>query len=183
MNDVIKLMDLIEGCKKGDKKSQSIFFEKYYDLTKKTISYYYKDKDGINDIIQDVFIKVFNKIHLYDNEGSFDGWFKKVVKNHIFDILRQKKKMITVEYVDSIDSDIIDLEYENNIDEKLNDIKKLSETLSKSYGIVFNMYFIEQLSHKEIADKLGISEGTSKSNLHKAKKNIIDKLKEKKYDR
>ena len=80
------------------------------------------------------------------------------------------------------DYDVYNNEYENNRLEKIKDIKRLSEDLSEKYGLVFKMYLIENMSHQEISNELGITIGTSKSNLHKAKKKIYNELKNKKYE-
>ena len=178
-----QLIDLIEGCKKGDIKSQNSLFNEFSKSVRVVIKKYYRDIHTINDIEQDAFIKIFKSINKYEFKGSFEGWLKKIVKNLIIDGIRNKKMDFT--YDDKFDcyhtttEDM--LSYDYSADEKISDIIDESNKLSHSYGLVFKLYYIEGLSHKDISTELGINEGTSKSNLHKAKKNIYQKLKNKVY--
>ena len=98
-------------------------------------------------------------------------------------MIRSRKNVVEYsEYMVGEDYDVYDNEYENIRLEKIKDIKKLAKEMKGKYGLVFNMYYMDEMSHKEIAQKLSINVGTSKSNLHKAKKKIYDKLKNKKYE-
>lgn len=178
-----KLESVLEGCKNNNLKCQNYLYGNYVHIVKSVAYKYYRDKHIVNDIVQESFIKIFNSLHKYDNKGSFEGWIKKIVRNLIVDGFRKKK--IDFTYDDKFDTYYTSIEdvktYDYSYDEKISDIIDESNKLSHSYGLVFKLYYIEGLSHKDISTELGINEGTSKSNLHKAKKNIYQKLKNKVY--
>lgn len=139
---------------------------------------YVNDRDTAQEIVQEGFIKVYDKMSSFDLTGSFDAWIKRVMINTCIDYIRKNNKYNFVELTDSNNSVLdeeedFELEYELKRELALESIQKLSP----AYKTVFNLYYVDDLSHKEIAEKLGISEGTSKSNLAKAKlrlKQIIE---------
>ena len=138
---------------------------------------YTNDRDAAQDILQEGFIKIFDKITTFESNGSFEGWMRRIVTNTALDYLRKSKKFNFVEenevntkeeYIEAGD----ELEYENAIEIKAEFALEAINQLSPAYKTVFNLFVMEEYSHKEIADMLGISEGTSKSNLAKAKANL-----------
>ena len=176
------MVSIIDGCKNNDRKSQNDLYKLYYGVAYGLVSKYYKDKSTIDDVVQTAFVKIYNNLHKYKFEGSFEGWIRKLVKNHTIDNIRKSRN--DVEYVDnlSLSGDYYDVvDFIHIKEEMLRDIIELSNNLSECYSLVFKMYFLEDMTHKDIATKLGINEGTSKSNLHKAKNKIKEKLKNKVY--
>lgn len=138
---------------------------------------YTSDKDTAQEIVQEGFIKVFEKIHLFDFKGSFEGWIRRIFSNNAIDHIRKSKKLPDLVDDNSsfkdLDEDIYELEdIEMERTMKAEEAMKAISELSPQYRTVFNMYVIEEYTHKEIAEQLGISEGTSKSNLAKAKANL-----------
>jgi|694.fasta_scaffold134072_5 RNA polymerase sigma factor (sigma-70 family) len=141
------------------------------------------DKEKANDFCQLGFIKVHQKMGMYDGSGSLEGWIQRIIKNTIIDELRKEKRSPKRKDVDfgREDLDLEDMPNEEPMF-SMSDIKDAMETLSPSYKRIFNMYYFEDMSHQEIADELGISDGTSKSNLFKAKANVksyLEKLNKK----
>jgi len=141
------------------------------------------DKEKANDFCQLGFIKVHQKMGMYDGSGSLEGWIQRIIKNTIIDELRKEKRSPKRKDVDFgyEDLGIEDIPNEEPVF-SMSDIKDAMESLSPSYKKVFNMYYFENMSHQEIADELGISDGTSKSNLFKAKANVksyLEKLNKK----
>lgn len=171
------LNEVIEGCLRGDKISQSEMYQCHKKIAYTTIKRYIKNDMDAEDILQNGFIKLYNCIDKYDGKGSFDGWVYRIFRNMSIDFLRKKK--YPIEYCDNVD---VPIEEDVNNEEKLNDIHFVLQTLPKSYKVAMSMYYYEDLPHKEIAKRLNINEGTSKSNLHKAKNKIIKKLKNKVYE-
>ena len=169
------LNTVIEGCLKGDKLSQSEMYRCYKKIAYTTVKRYIKNDMDAEDILQNGFIKLYNCINRYDGKGSFDGWISTIFKNMSIDFLRKKK--YPIEYCDNVD---VPIEEDVNNEEKLNDITLVLETLPASHKTAIIMYYYEDLTHKEISDRLNIHEGTS--NLHRAKNNIIKKLKNKVYE-
>jgi RNA polymerase sigma-70 factor (ECF subfamily) len=172
----MELNTVIEGCLRGNKISQSEMYRCYKKIVYATIKRYIKNDMDAEDILQNGFIKLYGCINQYDSKGSFEGWICRIFKNMSIDFLRQKK--YSFEYCDNLDIPVIE---DDNNEEKLNDITLVLETLPKSHKTAIIMYYYKDLTHKEISNRLNISVGTSKSNLHKAKNNIIKKLKNKVY--
>lgn len=160
---------LILGCVNNDNKSQ----EKLYNLMKGKMLMvchkYTNDTDTAQEIMQLGFIKLFNNISKYDNNGSFDGWLTRLMRNTAIDYLRTiKRRYESVGEVVNLGQTYME-SYDDNIDEIYVLALETIEELSPAYKKVFTLNNIEQLQHKEIAEILGINEGTSKSNLFKAK--------------
>jgi RNA polymerase sigma factor (sigma-70 family) len=128
---------------------------------------YCKNPDDAQDVLQDGFVKVFKGIHNYRGDGSFDGWLRRVIVNTAIEHYRRSAKNIVV--VDPQDVEVEDPSWHafQNLDVK--DIISMLQHLSEGYRQVFNMHVIEGYSHKEIAEILGTTEGTSKSQLARAK--------------
>jgi RNA polymerase sigma factor (sigma-70 family) len=166
---------VIEGCIKNDRRAQEMLFGAYYDAMLTTSMAFLKDNDTAQEAVQEGFIKVFNSIHTYNNEKTKIGrWIKTIIINTCRDMLRAKKRNKTMLYGDEfIFKPIYDEVYDAEQD-ILNGVIyqyaiKAMDQLPPSYRKIFQLYMIEKYSHKEIAEQLEIHEGTSKSNLYKAK--------------
>lgn len=180
-----ELQNIIEGCKKGKRKYQKMLFEKYYGKMKGVCMRYSRDEDEAQDMVQNGFIKVFDKLSVYNFTGSFEGWVRRIMVNTAIDLIRKNKNNTYAIEDESIISD----EFEENgmiLEEEIDErnlkakmaVDAISE-LSAGYKMVFNLYIMEGYTHKEIGEYLGISEGTSKSNLAKAKQKLRSILLEK----
>lgn len=136
---------------------------------------YANNPDDAQDLLQEGFIKVFRNLHRFRAEGSFEGWIRRVFINSSIEHLRKKSvqmSKVTDKEEDTIeDADISALD---SLAEK--DIINLIQELSPGYRAVFNLYVIEGYSHKEIGEQLGISEGTSKSQLARARSILQKKV-------
>ncbi len=186
-----ELAELIEGCKRGERSAQKRIFEMYQPQLMGTCLRYTKDKERAKDILQDAFIKIFANIAKFEDTGSFEGWMRRVVVNTAIDHLRKKKNDHVFLGEDSSPEDHRDeqLDEEANVKEeeafkqaKAKEIVEALQELSPAYRTVFNLYVVENYSHKEIAEMLDINIGTSKSNLAKAKKNLRNLLAKKETD-
>ena len=125
------------------------------------------------EILNNGFLKVFQKVHSYKFEGSFEGWVRRVIYHSIFDFVRQNmkynEKVVFVEKDDSVDADLAgNLQYQ--------ELLVLVQQLPDSTRAVFNMFVMEGLSHREISEELGISEGTSKWHLFEARRILKGKV-------
>lgn len=143
---------------------------------------YIQDKDSAQEVLQEGFIKVFENIKGYDNKGSFEGWVRRIMANCSIDAIRKVRK--DTHLSDNINDFRFIPEDEDEEDWDITSLKaevamEAIQQLSPAYRAVFNLYVLEEYTHKEIAEKLGISEGTSKSNLAKAKMNLQHYLKQK----
>jgi len=167
--------EMLEGCKANKNDAQKLLFERYARKMTGICSRYVDRYEEAQDIVQDGFIKVFNKIGTYSGKGSLEGWIRRIMVNTALDYLRRTK-------ASRYDLDITEVEYkvENNqeIIEKMqaDDLLVIIRTLPKGYRTVFNLYAIEGYSHKEIAKKMNISLNTSKSQYSRARTLLQKKL-------
>jgi len=178
-----QLKALIKRCIEQDRKAQEQLFKFFYGRMMGVSMRYTRDKDRAQEVVQQSFIKIFDKLGDFDFKGSFEGWVKRIVINTSIDAIRKKKRhpfSTDKEYVFNARSTI----QEHDLDEDITKIKaeyamEAIQKLSPAYRTVFNLFVIENYSHKEIAEILDINEGTSKSNLAKAKENLRKILSEK----
>lgn len=169
---------ILEGCLREDRRAQHRLYEMFYGKLMAACLRYAKDSDDAQDILQEGLVKVFNNIKKFNQTGSFEGWMKRIVVNTAIDYYRKNKKIkyqFDSEHIEKI-SDTNQEEEENNendyLDIKPQQIVEEVQKLSPAYRTVFNLYIVEGYTHKEIGELLGISDGTSKSNLAKAKRNL-----------
>lgn len=165
---------LIAGCKKNDLAAQKLLFLKYKDLVYTTSLKYCRNKAEAEDNVHDVFIIIFETIHKYKNKGSFEGWIKRITIHKAVDKFR-KKKTTDLPYQIESDTQEVTIEKEH-INIPIDKIFKAIQELPERYRLVFNLYQLDDYSHKEIANMLSISIGTSKSNFHRAKQILKEKI-------
>jgi len=177
-----ELQKIVEGCIEKRRKYQKKLFEMYYGRMKVVCMRYAKDEDEAQDFVQLGFIKVFDKIEVYNFTGSLEGWIRRIMVNTAIDEYRKNKRnpfsIDENQQIKDEDSDfpIVEDELQDEINNKAEKALKAISELSVAYRTVFNMFVIEGYTHKEIAEQLNISEGTSKSNLAKAKQKLKEKL-------
>ena len=170
----VKERELIRDCKKGKSYAQKAVYDKYASMMMAVCIRYIKDQMEAEHVMVGGMVKVFKKIDQFQEEGSFEGWIRRIMVNESLMYLRKHKPM-------SRDMDIDELHEEPNADvlsEALNadDLMQLVEALPVGYRTVFNLYAIEGYKHDEIAEMLGISTGTSKSQLNRARKLLQKQL-------
>ncbi|MBU0488728.1 MAG: sigma-70 family RNA polymerase sigma factor [Bacteroidetes bacterium] len=171
------LENLIRSCIKGDRKCQKAFFKMFYGKMLAVCLRYAKDTEEARDICQDGFIKVFANLENYEFSGSLEGWVRRIIVNTAIDAYR-KRKDIFYEFNDNLEyeedtTDHIEVMEEQMMNKlKVEVVIQLTQKLTPVYRTVLNLYVFENFSHKEIAEELNISVGTSKSNLSKAKRNL-----------
>jgi len=168
---------IIAGCAKNDRVCQEKIFKLFYGKLMAVCLRYTSDKDTAQEILQEGFIKIFDKIKTFESNGSFEGWIRRIVTNTALDYLRKSKKLNWVQEneinsKEDFSNPMEDSEIESTIQLKAEFALEAIQKLSPAYRTVFNLYVMEEYTHKEIANLLGISEGTSKSNLAKAKMNL-----------
>lgn len=179
-----QLKAIIDGCLQNDRRSQEQLFKLFYGKMLPVCIRYVSDRDTAQEVLQEGFIKIFEKLGAFDHKGSFEGWIRRIVANTAIDAIRKSKKD---PYRTDNDNDfkigaedlMVDREEMETLDLKAQVAMEAVQKLSPAYRAVFNLYVLEEYSHKEIGTILGISEGTSKSNLAKAKMNLQKILSEK----
>lgn len=168
--------DLINGCLNDDRRMQEELYRRFSPRMYAVCLRYAGYAEEAEDILQEGFVKVFKKLGSFRGEGSFEGWIRRIFVNTAIEHFRRKRYL---QPVTEKEENTIEGKYLSALDglaEK--DILALVQQLSPGYRTVFNMYVIEGYSHKEIADMLNISEGTSKSQLSRAKVILQDMVRE-----
>ena len=169
--------EVIQGCARNDRKYQEVLYRHHFPTMLRMVHRFTRDEDKALQILNDGFLKVFRKIEKYSGEGSFQGWVRKIVYRSISDHFRKEQsylKFIVLEDAERSASQtpLDDLYYE--------DLLNIVEMLPDKSREVFKFYAIEGYSHKEIADMIGFSEGTSKWHLSKARERLKDLIKQSK---
>lgn len=173
---------IIQGCIDGDRRAQQSLYEHFYGKMMAVCMRYGNGHDEALDMFQEAFIKVFKNLPKYGKQGSFEGWVRRIMVNTCIDHIRKNKVNNQMVELDEKHGSFYDEEEEDaGILEHVNfqDLLALVQNLSPAYRSVFNLYIVDGYTHQEIADSLGVSVGTSKSNLAKAKMNLRKMLNEK----
>jgi RNA polymerase sigma factor (sigma-70 family) len=169
--------DIIEACKRNDRSAQKFVYENFFNKMFSVCRRYVKNEEEALEVLDDGFINIFKNIQQYKGEGSFEGWVRKIIINKALDHIKMNKKYKEMlHYVEDyteeplfVDAGIID---SCDTEALYNSI----HSLPLIYQMVFNLYAIEGFSHKEIAGKLEISEGTSRWYLSESRKMLKEKL-------
>ena len=137
---------------------------------------YSRNKVDAEDVLQDSFMTIFQKINQFKNNGSFEGWLKRIVVNTALQKYREKSPLQLVKEETDLENkeDVILEEHNNSLD--IDFLFELIQQLPDRYRLVFNLYVLDNYSHKEIAEMLKITEGTSKSNLSRARLILKQKI-------
>jgi RNA polymerase sigma factor (sigma-70 family) len=167
----------IEGCRQGDSKSQRWIFERYYRLMFGVCLRYVSDRDAVQDVVQEGFLKVFTNIEGYTFKGSFEGWVRRIMVNTSIDAIRRRKATGLVlgdekSFEEVSDEGDFPIDHDDEVTYTVHDVQDAMSELSPMYRAVFNLYVFDNLTHQEISAQLGINVGTSKSNLAKARRNL-----------
>jgi RNA polymerase sigma factor (sigma-70 family) len=171
--------ELLKGCLRRDRNAQKHLYETYASKMYGLCYRYVKDSMEAEDVLVTAFMKVFEKIDQFKNEGSFEGWIRRIVVNEALSCLRRNRTMYLETELEQVD---YDPNYKTLTDHlEAEDLIQLVNELPAGYRVIFNMYAIDGYSHKEIAASLGISENTSKSQLSRARTYLQKMLKEQEW--
>jgi len=193
-------LDIIKGCIKLDIKAQEALFKKYGPELKKLCFRYCRSADDAQDVFQDSFIKIYKDLHTFRNQCPLIGWMKKIAVNTVLSFYRKKSKTNTFSFSEVFKSTEINSENEDSDKIVLMDEADLTYEATSQYeaallqlsyeqllsiisaldppqNIIFNMFYIENFSHREIANTLDISENNCRILLHRAKKKLKESIK------
>lgn len=170
-SDPITDETLIKGCINDERKYQEILYKKYAKKMFLVCKSYARDRDEAMDFLQEGFIEVFKKLENYRFEGSLEGWVRRVVVFKSIDRLRKEKRYQEVlrAYDEKGVSAPVEFELEEASSNSKSKIRELVNELPGKAGLILKLFVLEGLTHKEIAEHLEISEGTSKSQLNRAR--------------
>lgn len=171
---------LISACKKQDRDAQKALYEKFAPIMMAVCIRYCGDEETARDLLHDGFIRVFTQIGSYEGKGSFEGWLRRIFVNVALENYRKEKKkhLFLEEYghmftneTEAYADDLLDIE-----DIPKEEIFEMISNLPPGYRTVFNLYIFEDMSHKEIAEELGINEAASRSQFYRAKTLLKKKI-------
>jgi len=159
--------EIIAGCIKGERKFQELLYHTFSSKMFSVCLRYANEYAGAEDLLQDGFVKVFKNIEKFRGDGSFEGWIRRIFVNNSIEYFRKKANMYVVQETEALTYEY----YDDNAIHKLmkDDLMKIIQSLSVGYRTIFNLYVVEGYSHKEIGEMLNITEGTSKSQLARAR--------------
>jgi len=171
LNNEQENIDIISGCKKGDRKAQERLYKNYYRAMITVCLRYTKNDEDAVEVLNNGFLKVFRSIQRYESsQASLYTWIRTIVVNTCLDFIKQKQR---IEKVNELNDDT-EVHIAPEVISKMKTAELLNQVrrLAPATQAVFNLYAIEGYSHKEIARLLNISEGTSKWHLSEARKNL-----------
>lgn len=187
LNHSKEIEELIKLCISGDRRAQQKLFILCYPLSMSVCRRYAHTLEEAKSLVNEGMLKVFNQLDRYNLQLSFGGWVRRIMINTAIDEFRRNKKYL--ERFADLETEEIPHSFEEDVLDKISaeELLSLVQQLPPAYRMVFSLYAVEDYTHKEIAEHLGISEGTSKSNYAKAKAKLqkaigsLHNLKEKKH--
>lgn len=170
----MQLENVLRGIRKKDRRAQQMLYDHYAPIFMGIAMRYLTNLVEAEDALAEAFIKIFTRIHTFEDKGSFEGWMKRIVINECLMILRQKRSQQLYLTLDDVD-----VEIEPEVIGRLTaeELMEAIQELPDGYRTVFNLYEIEGFKHREIAEKLDVSIHTSKSQLIMAKRKLREILK------
>lgn len=170
----MELKEIINGCQEGCQKAQRALYNTYSGLLMSICLRY--SQNEAEDVLQMSFMKIFKNIHQYQGTGSFEGWMKRITVNTAVTHYRQKNPLNKATDIDDFHTELNNKQASALSQMTVNELIDLINGLADKYRIAFNLYAIEGYKHTEIAEMLHITEGTSKSQVSRARKMIQEQL-------
>ena len=171
--DLYNEQEVIKGCQQGNRRYQEILYRHFAPKMYGICLSYAGERAMAQDILQESFIKIFRSIDSFKGEGSLEGWIRRVVVRTAIDHLRQKQSLERLAQEESVaHTNAVDNDALPNL--QLNEVLNFVERLPEGARVVFNLFAVEGYTHKEIAEHLHITEGTSKSQYNRARVLLMD---------
>jgi len=164
-----EIRNIINGCLKGSRRDQELLYRRYAPSLYAVCLQYSDNDEEARDILQEGFIKIFTNLSHFKYEGSFEGWMRRIIVNTALEKYRSRHNLYRVDDIDLIPEPDADPDNEDYSGLEAIDLLDIIRELPPKYRMVFNLYAIEGYAHKEISQMMKISEGTSKSNLSRAR--------------
>jgi RNA polymerase sigma factor (sigma-70 family) len=164
-----EIKEIINGCLAGDRRDQELLYRRHSAKLYAVCLQYSGNDEEARDILQEGFIKIFENLQHYKFEGSFEGWIRRITVNTALEKFRSRHNLYRVDNIDLISEPDAEPDNQDYAGLGAEDLLKIIRELPPKYRMVFNLYAIEGYSHKEISEMVNISEGTSKSNLSRAR--------------
>jgi len=170
-------LDLVEACKRGDQKAQFELYRLYNAAMYNTTLRIVGDSDDAEDVMQEAFLKAFEKLDTYRGAVSFGAWLKRIVINKALDFLRVKKEQLSLEDAGEVGEMVDEPIDTGEVEYRAEEIKKAIYDLPEGYRVVLSLILLEGYDHEEVSAILNISNATSRTQYHRAKKRLIELLK------
>jgi len=168
-----KHQKLVNACKKGDRKAQFELYRLYSAAMYNTTLRIVRDPDDAEDVMQEAFLKAFLKIGTYRGEVSFGAWLKRIVVNKSLDFLRLRKEKISLDEISGVEEIPEDGPEYIQVAFSADEIRKAIFELPEGYRIVLSLILLEGYDHEEVSEILQISNATSRTQYHRAKKKLV----------
>lgn len=163
--------ELVKGCIEESRQHQKVLWERYARKLLAVAIRYCQAREDAEDVLMESFVKIYDNLHRFNGDSSLETWMRRIVINNSINKLRSHKMTSDVEAINPIGA--VDKGFDQM---NVKELMSLLDKLPKGYRNVFNLYAIEGYSHKEIAETLGIDEGTSRSQLNKARKALQEMI-------
>jgi RNA polymerase sigma-70 factor, ECF subfamily len=174
-------LSLLSRCKKGENAAYKELYGRYAKAMLNISLRIVNNKDEAEDVLQESFLKAFQNIANFDAEAAFGSWLKRVVINRSIDLVRkQNRNFISLDHEDYAEEQEEEEAVDSDMAYDIESLKTCIAELPDGYRLVLTLFLFEKCSHKEIAAMLSISEGTSKSQYNRAKKKLIQRIRQKK---
>jgi RNA polymerase sigma factor (sigma-70 family) len=164
-----EIKEILNGCLAGNRRDQELLYRRHAAKLYAVCLQYSGNDEEARDILQEGFIKIFENLNSYKFEGSFEGWMRRITVNTALEKFRSSHNLYRVDDIDQIQEPDAEPDNSDYAGLEANDLLDIIRELPPKYRMVFNLYAIEGYSHKEISQMVNISEGTSKSNLSRAR--------------
>lgn len=170
--------ELIDACRKQNSRAQMEIYRLYYKAMYNTALRMLNDTAEAEDVMQESFLSAFRNIGTYRGEVAFGAWLKKIVVNRCLDIIKSRKAVISIESVGDIPEEGESADEMDTKDLEVETVKRAIRELPEGYRIVLSLFLIEGYDHDEISQILNITNSTSRTQYHRAKKKLYDRIKE-----
>jgi RNA polymerase sigma-70 factor (ECF subfamily) len=164
-----EIKKILNGCLAGNRRDQELLYRRHAAKLYAVCLQYSGNDEEARDILQEGFIKIFENLGSYKHEGSFEGWMHRITVNTALEKFRNRHNLYRVDDIDKIEEPDAEPDNSDYAGLEASDLLGIIRELPPKYRMVFNLYAIEGYSHKEISQMVNISEGTSKSNLSRAR--------------
>lgn len=164
-----EIKEIIKGCLAGNRRDQELLYRRHASKLYAVCLQYSGNNEEARDILQDGFIKIFENLGSFKYEGSFEGWMRRITVNTALEKFRGRSNLYKVDDIDQLPETDAEPDNQDYAGLEAADLLEIIRELPPKYRLVFNLYAIEGYSHKEIGEMINISEGTSKSNLSRAR--------------
>ena len=164
-----EISEIIKGCLAGNRRDQELLYRRHASKLYAVCLQYSGNNEEARDILQEGFIKIFENLGNYKHEGSFEGWMRRITVNTALERFRSRNSLYRVDDIDKVPEQDAEPDNQDYSGLEAADLLEIIRELPPKYRMVFNLYAIEGYSHKEIGEMVNISEGTSKSNLSRAR--------------